>query len=91
MEVRVVKEEKDLIVVEFRDKDKHTVPNLLVWELNKDDRVEMAGYRIDHPLKDRVEIVVKVKEGDPKEIIKETIEKINKKLDEFLQAWSKRE
>ncbi len=90
MEVRILEEDKGMIKIEFIDKDKHTIPNLLCWELNKDERVLMAGYRIDHPLKDRVEIIVKVKDGDPKEIIRETIEKINKKIDEFLKEWSKK-
>ena len=90
MEVKIVKEEKNLIKIEFRDKDKHTIPNLLCWELNKDPRVITAGYKVEHPLRENVEIFVKVREGDPKEVIKETIEKINKMLNEFLNAWSKR-
>lgn len=90
MEVKVIEEKEKMIKIEFRDKDKHTIPNLLCWELNKSENVLMAGYRIEHPLKDRVEIIVKVKRGNPKEIIKETIENINKKLETFLKEWSKK-
>lgn len=91
MEVKIEKETDKEVEIVFKDKDKETIPTLLCWELNKDDRIEFAGYKILHPLRDEVKIVIKAKEGNVKKIIDETIGKITKLVDDFLEAWSKRE
>ncbi|HDH06945.1 MAG TPA: DNA-directed RNA polymerase subunit L [Thermoproteales archaeon] len=49
MEIRIVKEEENVLEFELPSED-HTFCNLLVNILNKNPHVEFAAYKIEHPL-----------------------------------------
>ena len=77
--IKILKEEKNKIQLKING-ETHTVLNLIRNELFKDDSVEFAGYKIDHPQIKNVVFTVITSKGNPKTIIKKTIEKIQKKL-----------
>ncbi len=87
---KIVKSEKNLLEAEILDEDKHTLPNLLVKYLLKDERVEYAGYRVPHPLVSYPRILIRTKEGfAPTDVLKDIIEKIVKDINEFEKAFMK--
>ncbi|RLF10327.1 MAG: DNA-directed RNA polymerase subunit L [Thermoprotei archaeon] len=49
MEIRIIREEENVLEFELPSED-HTFCNLLVNLLNKDPHVKFAAYRIEHPL-----------------------------------------
>ena len=88
--IKIVKSDKNLLEAEILDEDKHSIPNLLVKYLLKDDRVEYAGYRIPHPLVSYPRIVVRTREGySPLEVLKSVIEKIINDVNNFEKAFLK--
>ncbi len=83
MEVKVVEMSENYVKLEIRGED-HTYLNLLQHYLLEDEDVEIAKYTIPHPLQDRAELIVKTKNKNPLEAIKEANEKIVKACDDLL-------
>lgn len=80
---KVVKEEENLMEMET---DSITVASLLVKYLNLDERVEVAAFRQEHPLEDKVSIYFRVKEGSPRAVLKEVLSKIKSDIKELREA-----
>lgn len=72
MNVEIRKEgEKEMEVV----LDNLTIASLVTHYLRKDDRVEYASFEQEHPLKEEVKLFFRVKEGKPKEILRDVVNK----------------
>lgn len=67
----------------------HTLLNLLVDEINKDDRVKYAAYSIDHPLLGEARLVV-LTEGSvaPLEAILDAKDRVKKMLELLEKSFS---
>ncbi len=72
MKVEVLKEDDRYMEIVLDDL---TLASLLAKYLNADDRVEVASFRHDHPLEEKVHLFFRVKEGKPKEVLKEAAKK----------------
>ncbi len=62
MEIRVMSESETVLELEVAGED-HTFCNLLREALSRDPRVEVASYRIEHPLVSQPVVFLQVKEG----------------------------
>ncbi len=62
MEIRVIEESDSVLEFEVAGED-HTFCNLLREALSRDPRVEVASYRIDHPLVAKPVVFLQVKDG----------------------------
>ncbi len=90
MEIRVLRHTKDELVLEIMGED-DTLGNLISKEAMKHPKVLYSTYRIPHPLQDKLEITIKLKEGvDPGEVLVEVVENIRKILNEFRREVSKK-
>ena len=77
-----MKQEKTKIEFELLEED-HTLCNALrkkLWE-NKD--VEVAAYKIEHPLVSNPIMLVEVKKGDPKKALFNAVEGLRKDIKEL--------
>lgn len=70
MKVEVLKEADNEMELSF---DNLTIASLLSKYLNEDPRVEFAAFREEHPLKEDVRLFFRVKEGNPREVLKEVV------------------
>ena len=80
MKIKIIEEANNEIKVEFQDDDIHTLPNLIVNEVLKDNSVEFAGYNVPHPLEKKAIIVIRTKRKDPKKVVYDAIENIKKEI-----------
>ena len=80
MEIKYVEEKKDEIVFDVVGVT-HGFCNLLKEELVKDKNVELATYKIDHPLVGIPRF--KVIASDGKAAVKKAIKSIRKQVEEF--------
>jgi len=62
MEIKVIAEDETMLELEVAGED-HTFCNLLREALSRDPRVEVASYRIEHPLVSEPVVFLQVKEG----------------------------
>ncbi len=76
MEIKVIKDEKNNLVVEL---DNQTIAELLRVYLNRDSDVEFAAWKRQHP-DNPVIFEIKTSGKDPKKIIDSTISLIEKEL-----------
>jgi len=76
--------DKELIIV-YRDKDKHTIPNLISKLALRKPYIKYAAYIIDHPLVSDPEIVI-ITDGTkkPLEALEEILLEARAKLSELL-------
>ncbi len=75
MEVKILKKESNLVEFELPGED-HSLPNLIVKLALKRPEVDYAAYNIPHPLVGSPRIVVRVKEGEPLDVVRSIIEEI---------------
>lgn len=91
MEIKVLESSKKKIIFELKGVD-HTFCTFLKDELWNDERVDTAGYSIDHPLIGVPRFVVEVKDGSPKDALVDAVKrlkKVNEKLKNgFIKAMS---
>ena len=86
MEVQFLVDEKNKIKAEIKDEG-HTLCNPLVKELWKDDKVEVAGYTIDHSLVSNPFLIV---EGDDaKNSLRKAVSRLKKKIDNMDDKFKK--
>jgi DNA-directed RNA polymerase subunit L len=64
-----------------------TFCNLLQETLSQEAGVELAGYRIPHPLTPTPIVYIRTREKDAKETLLKTAKEIEGKVEEFLKAW----
>ncbi|MBN1923898.1 MAG: DNA-directed RNA polymerase subunit L [Nanoarchaeota archaeon] len=79
MNLEVVNEEKNFLELSFEG-DAHTLLNLLKKKLLEDSDVEFAGYNKPHPLINKSTLIVRTKKGDPKKVLKNSINEAIKDL-----------
>ncbi len=82
MEVKILREEKELIDLEI---DNLTIVELLRFYLNKQD-VKMAAWKRDHPTKNPI---LRVEAKNAKKLVLDSIEIIQKDLDNFISEYKK--
>lgn len=73
MEVTILKEnDKELEVEIVGDK---TIAVLIKSYLVQDDKVDFAAFAQEHPLKHATRLYLRVKEGDPRAVLKAAVER----------------
>ena len=83
MEVKIIKSEKNNIVVELSNK---TIAELLRVYLNNDSSVELAAWKRDSPGKPAV-LEVKTKGKDAKKAIEDAVKAIEKETTKYLDEF----
>ncbi|MDO8511094.1 MAG: DNA-directed RNA polymerase subunit L [Nanoarchaeota archaeon] len=82
MEFAVIEETKTKLVFDLRG-ETHTFCNLLKDELLNTKGVEIATYRIDHPLTGVPRFLLETKGVEPKKALKDALASIKKKAESF--------
>ncbi len=72
MKVNVVGEDERTIELELDDL---TIASLLVKYLNEDGRTDVAAFRQEHPLEETVKLFLRVREGSPREVLRDAVAK----------------
>jgi len=88
MEFKVLEESKTKLVFELKG-ETHSFCNLLKNELQHVKGVEIATYRIDHPLVGLPKFIVETKGADPRKVLKEALSSVKKKATEFQKEVGK--
>ncbi|MBS3168310.1 DNA-directed RNA polymerase subunit L [Candidatus Woesearchaeota archaeon] len=88
MEVIIVNNEKDLLQVKVSGEG-HTFCNFLSHELWSNSDVAYASYCLGHPIIEEAILALKVKKGEPKKVIKDTIDSLKKKNNDFRTSFNK--
>tara|TARA_Y100000034_G_C6810711_1_gene364301 strand:+ start:301 stop:570 length:270 start_codon:yes stop_codon:yes gene_type:complete len=82
MEFKVVEESKNKLVFELKG-ETHTFCNILKDELRNLKGVEIATYRIDHPLVGVPQFLLETKGIEPRKALKDALKSVKKKAEEF--------
>lgn len=85
MQVKYLKEEKNEVEIEM---DNLTVAEILRAYLVKDENVEFAAWRREHPTKNPV-LKVRTKGKTAKKAIQDAVARIEKELDKLLEDFKK--
>jgi len=85
MEVKVIKDEKNNLVVEM---DNQTAAEILRVYLNKDDSVELAAWKREHPEKPVI-FEIRTNGKAAKKALSDAIEKIRKETEKYLEEFKK--
>ncbi|MBT3405396.1 hypothetical protein HN832_00080 [archaeon] len=85
MEIKILKDEKNEIEVEF---DNLTIVEILRVYLNKDSSVKFAAWKREHPTKNPI-LKVKTEGKAAKKVINDAIAGIDKELDSFEKDFAK--
>ncbi|HIH26094.1 DNA-directed RNA polymerase subunit L [Candidatus Woesearchaeota archaeon] len=88
MELKVLKEEKNILELEIKGED-HTLANLLRGELWNTDGVELASYNLKHPIVSSPILSLNVNKGKPKKALEEALHSIKSKTKEFRSLLKK--
>jgi DNA-directed RNA polymerase subunit L len=89
MKIKVLKETANELKLEVEGEG-HSLLNLLQKTILEDDRVEMAGYDVPHPLIDRAILYVHTKgTTNPETVIKEVTKKVLNLSKEFQKSFKK--
>jgi DNA-directed RNA polymerase subunit L len=82
MEFKVLEESKNKLVFELKG-ETHTFCNALKQELQKVKGVDLATYRIDHPLVGVPRFQIETKGIEPRRALKEALANLKKKAKDF--------
>ena len=88
MEFKVVEESKTKLVFELTG-ETHTFCNILKEELRNVKGVEIATYKIDHPLVGVPQFFLETKGVEPRKALKEALKAVKKKAEEFKKEVKK--
>jgi len=88
MEFNVLEESKTKLVFELKG-ETHSFCNLLKQELQQAKGVEIATYRIDHPLVGLPKFIIETKGVEPRKALKEALGNVKKKATEFQKEVGK--
>jgi DNA-directed RNA polymerase subunit L len=89
MEIKVVENNKNKMKVELTSED-HTLANLLRKTLWEDSSVDIAAYKMDHPLTRKTILMVTTTKGAPKDALKKAAGRIEKRAKELASLFSKK-
>ena len=85
MEIKILKEEKDDLEISI---DNLTIAELLRVYLNKQDDIELAAWKREHPSKAPI-LKIKTKGKSAKKALEQAIEDIEKELDKIESEFKK--
>jgi len=85
MEIKILSEEKNEIEIELKNV---TLAEILRVYLNKDDSVEFAAWKREHPTKNP-KLKVKTEKKTAKKTLKDAVSSITKDLDKVEKDFSK--
>jgi len=88
MELKIIKDEKDMMQVELVG-ESTTFANLLKDELYEDKSVTSAAFLVEHPLVSNPRIIVRTKGKTPKKALKDAAARIEKKAADFETQFKK--
>ncbi len=83
--IEIIEEKKHKLVIKIFG-DKYTLTNLLIDELYRNEDVKSASYNSEHPLERSVILLIETKTKNPREVLKEAIDKTVKKLKHIEKA-----
>ena len=69
--------------------ERHTFPGLLRDALLQDPKVDMAAYKLAHPMDEDSLFIVKTSGKTPKKALQEAVKKMNEELDQFQSTFKK--
>ena len=85
MEVKIIKDEKDNLIVEI---DNQTIAEIVRVYLNKDPSVELAAWKRDHP-ETPVVLEIKTKGKAAKKALDDAVSAIEKEANKYLDEFKK--
>ena len=88
MELKVIEESKNKLVFELMG-ETHTFCNALKKELEDIKGVDLAVYKIDHPLVGVPKFQIQTKGIDPKKALKDALKAMKKKFSDFKKEIAK--
>lgn len=89
MKVRILKKTKNELKIEI-DGEGHTFCNAIQKALLKDERVELAGYNIEHPLSSSPTIFLRTKRAsNSKTVLENAVKTVQEDSDAFRKALNK--
>ncbi len=90
MEVKIIEESKNRLVFNIEGAG-HSLCNLLVREIQNDDSVKNAAYRVEHPLKGVPTVLVETMQGkdEPRKVVDNAIKRLRKTNEKFKDAFLK--
>ena len=88
MHVTILKEEKDILELQFNE-ETHTFCNLLRKELWENADLEAASYNLKHPLIATPHFIVKMKTGKPRKAVQEALNSLKKQSKELRTQLNK--
>jgi len=89
MKIKVLNKTSNELKLEIEGEG-HTFCNLLQKVLLEDENVELAGYKVPHPLTLTPSIYIRTKENQvPEAILKKAVEKVYERIQEFQKAFEK--
>ncbi len=88
MNVRIVRREGNLLEIAVEDVDL-SLMQIAQAELLGDGSVEFAAYRRSHPLERKYFLVVRTREGDPREALLRALGRARSRAGEIAEALSK--
>ena len=86
MDLKKIKTTSKELEIEITDDDE-TMLNPIVQLLLQNKDVEYAEYREDHPESKKRFLYLRVKKGNPDEILKKTVTQIEKEIADFLKSF----
>lgn len=88
MEFKVLEESKSKLVFELKG-ETHTLCNVLKKELNDIKGVEVAAYKISHPLVGVPKFHLETKGIEPRKALKDALKALKKKASDFQKEVGK--
>jgi DNA-directed RNA polymerase subunit L len=85
MEIKILRENKNELEVEL---DSLTIAEILRVYLNKNEDVEIAAWKKEHPTKKPI-LLVKTKKVDVKNVIEKAVSEITKELEKIEEEFKK--
>ena len=88
--IEVIKEEKDKKLVFNIHGKSHGFCNLLRKELVKDKHVKIAAYKVEHPLVDKIEMIIETDgKKSPKTALSDAVKKMKDISEELGKEFAK--
>ncbi|MFH1393475.1 MAG: RpoL/Rpb11 RNA polymerase subunit family protein [Candidatus Micrarchaeota archaeon] len=87
MAVEIIKQEKNMIEVDFGEVD-HSIPHLMVERLNDNDDVDFVAYKVEHPIIGSPHLILRTKKGDALKLFTDTLEAIKTDVDTFKKQFA---
>lgn len=82
MELQIVKKTKTELEIEITDENE-TILHPITHILSHNDDVEYATCMTDHPLANKRRLFIRVKKGDPVDVVKKTVKYLEDEIKNF--------